>query len=110
MVGYHYGYHHGLAMIVNGEEYPLDPYWDKYNLVHKLQRHRNDVYTLTCNEERVPPLGKTTVFKGTEPIEINAKVYIPNVRYFDFGFAVDQGGDTVNLADFSITDFAVLDK
>ena len=111
VVGYHY--RKGITMIVNGQEYQLEPNsTDIVTMVLKLQRYGNDVYTLTGNYPHVfPPNGNTTIFKGTEPIEINCKVYVPNVRYSGGGYTVtSQGGDTVNLAEFSIEDFAVLDR
>ena len=55
-------------------------------------------------------MGNTIIFKGTEPIEINSKVYIPNVRYPGNGALFNQGGDTVKLTDFAVQDFAVLDR
>ena len=95
-------------MIINGQEYQLNT--QHYNYVRKMQRHGHDVYTLTTSTGYFPPDGNTRIFKGAEQIEINSKVYIPNVRYPGNGIIYNQGGDTVKLTDFVIQDFAVLDK
>ena len=76
-----------------------------------MQRLGNDVYTLTSDRiSAFPPDGSTRIFKGTEPDEMNCKVYVPNVKYQYGGAAYGQGGDTVNLAEFSAIDFVVLDR
>lgn len=98
----------GLTMMINGQEYQLNTQY--YNVVRKVQRLGSDVYTLTTRLDYFPPDGNTRIFKGAEQIEINSKVYIPNVRYPGNGCIYNQGGDTVKLTDFSVQDFAVLDR
>ena len=100
----------GMAVVVNGQEYLIDA--PSSNRVMKVQRHGNDVYTLTCDRQMsYPPNGHARIFKGSESVDINCKVYINNVRYPGNGSAAfNQGGDTVNLADFAVYDFVVLDK
>ena len=110
-VSYMAGYRRStIVLMVGGQEYPLDV--PAGNMIIKVQRHGNDVYTLTCsNQTKYPPNGNTRIFKGTEPVEIDGRAYIKDARYPGDGSAVFyQGGDTVNLSEFSVYDFVVLDK
>ena len=110
-VSYMAGYRRStIVLMVGGQEYPLDV--PAGNRIIKVQRHGKDVYTLTCsNQTKYPPNGNTHIFKGTEPVEIDGRAYIKDARYPGDGSAVFyQGGDTVNLSEFSVYDFVVLDK
>ena len=90
-----------LVLMVNGQEHPLDA--PSGNMILEVQRHGNDVYTLTCSYfGDLPPRGNTSIFKGTEPVEINGKI-----SSRDVGLA---GNDSVYLNQFSVYDFVVLDK
>lgn len=91
----------GLVLMVNGQEYPLNA--PEGNTIIEVQRHGNDVYTLTCSYfGDLPPRGNTSIFKGTEPVEINGKI-----SSRDVGLA---GNDSVYLNQFSVYEFVVLDK
>ena len=91
----------GLVLMVNGQEYPLNA--PEGNTIIEVQRHGNDVYTLTGSYfGDLPPRGNTSIFKGTEPVEINGKISSRDVGL--------SGNDSVYLNQFSVDDFVVLDK
>ncbi|MBQ9556828.1 MAG: hypothetical protein IJV05_11465 [Muribaculaceae bacterium] len=91
----------GLVLMVNGQEYPLNA--PTGNMIIEVQRHGNDVYTLTGSYfSDLPPNGNTSIFKGTEPVEIDGRISGKDVRL--------SGNDSVNLNQFSAYDFVVLNK
>ena len=91
----------GLVLMVNGQEYPLDA--PAGNMIIEVQRHGNDVYTLTGSYfGDLPPNGNTSIFKGTEPVEIDGRISCKDVQL--------TGNDSVYLNQFSAYDFVVLDK
>ena len=98
-----------IVLIINGQEHSLNtqfPY-----IISKFQRHGNDVYTLTSKYNGLPGEElKTRIFKGTKPIEINSKIYLPNVKHDGEMIIYGHGGDTFNLAEIQAIDFVVLDK
>jgi len=91
----------GLVLMVNGQEYPLNA--PAGNMIIEVQRHGNDVYTLTGSYfGDLPPNGNTSIFKGTEPVEIDGRISSRDVGL--------SGNDSVYLNQFSAYDFVVLDK
>lgn len=108
-VPYIAGYHRSdIVLIINGQEHSLNT---KYpNIVCRFQRQGNDVYTLTSKFPSLPGEANTRIFKGTEPIEIDSKIYLPNVKHDGEMIVYGQGGDTFNLDGIQAIDFVVLDK
>ena len=92
----------GLALIINGQKHILD---SPHNYtVMKMQRYRNDVYTLTCAKvPSLPTEGSTRIFKGTEPVELDGNITVTDVSFWD-------RDNIFNLSEISIYDFVVLDK
>lgn len=97
-----------IVLMINGQEHSLNTQYP--NIVCKFQRHGNDVYTLTSKYPSLPGEGNTRIFKGTEPIEIDGKIYLPNVKHDGEKVVYGHGGDTFDLDRIQAIDFVVLDK